>query len=491
VENFARRGRLLVPALLASLLGVLPCAGARLPAEFRPAPLRLRSIGLVVAIDYPSERLAGTATLEIENWTDDPVAEASLLLNRLMRFDAIRSSAGEPLSFSQQIVTFVDSPMQQVNQATIHLATALPPGGRATTVVAYSGYLVGYTETGSLYIRDRIDPEFTILRVDAYAFPVVGVPSRVANRSVPEVAFPFDVAVTVPSDLTVASGGELLAKTTAGLFTTWAYRSASPAPFLNLAIAKYVIFQEEGVRVFAFPRDESGARRVLAAARGAIALFTRSFGPTLARPAFAVIEIPEDFGSQASIAGGIIQTADAFRNASELRQLYHEISHFWNSPDSDHPSPRWNEGLASYLERRAARELDGRDEVDANAFARAERLLTLAKENPRLQSVPLASYGKEGMTDFSYSVGAILFYLLDRVVGPAKFDELIGSYYQKNKTFGAGSAEFLREATVLGGPRAAAVLHDWFETVRWYERLCAGESITHMAESYSGVAPDS
>jgi hypothetical protein len=475
-------GHPLAPALLAFLLCVLPLPGAGAEAS-RPLPLRLRSIGLVVAIDYPNESLSGTATLEIENWTEQPVAEASLLLNRLMRFDAIRLPGGAALSFQQEIVAFTDLPKEQVNRAAIRLATPLAPGGRATLVVSYSGYLVGYTETGSLYIQDRIDPEFTILRADAYAFPVVGVPSWEANRSVPEVSFPFDVAVTVPGDLTVASGGEPVARTTTGPSTTWRYRSASPAPFLNVAIAKYVILEKDGIRVFAFPKDEAGGKSVLLAARRAIDLFTRSFGPTTPPPAFAVIEIPEGWGSQASLAGGIIQTADAFRNASELRQLYHEISHFWNPPDTDLPSPRWNEGLASYLERRATRDLDGKDDIDASASARAERLLALARENPKLRSVPLASYGKERMTDFSYSVGGILFWLLDRAVGPAKFDEIIASYYKNHKTSGAGSAEFLREATALGGPPAAAVLHDWFVTARWYELLSSGESLAEIAAS--------
>ena len=474
-----------VPAILACLLSVLALQDARAEGAPRPAPLRLRSIGLAVAIDYPNEKLAGTATLEIENWTEEPAAAVSLLLNRLMRFDAIGLPGGAALPFSQEIVAFTDSPKEQVNRASIRLSKELAPGGRATLVVSYSGYLVGYTETGSLYIQDRIDPEFTILRADAYAFPVVGVPSWKANRSVPPVDFSFDVAATVPNELTVASGGTLVEKRTAAAATTWKYRSASPAPFLNVAVAKYAILGKDGIRVFAFPQDEAGGKSVLAAARRAIELFTRSFGPTTPPPAFAVIEIPEGWGSQASLAGGIIQTADAFREASQLRQLYHEISHFWNPPDTDLPSARWNEGLASYLERRAARDLDGRDEIDASASARAERLLSLAPENPRLRSVPLAAYGKEAMTDFSYSVGAILFGLLDRALGPARFDALIGGYYQKHRTSGAGSAEFLREAKALGGPQAAAILHDWFETVRWYERLSAGESLAEIAASYS------
>lgn len=481
IRRLARTMPLLLP------LSLLLQAG---PADSAPgsSALRLRSIRLSVAIDYPNQKLTGTARLEVENGTDQPASEASFLLNRLQRFDSIRTAAGQALAFSQEIVVFSDSPKQQVNRAALRLPSPLAPGGRLWLEISYSGYLVGYTETGSLYIQDRIDPEFTILRADAYAFPVAGVPSWEANRSLPPTDFPFEVAVTVPNQLTVASGGELVGKSTSGASTTWSYRSASAAPFLNVAIAKYMLLEEEGIRVFAFPQDEAGGRNVLSASKRAIALFTRCFGPTARPPRFAVIEIPEGWGSQASLVGGIIQTADAFRDASELRQLYHEISHFWNPPDTDAPSPRWNEGLASYLERRAARDLDGWNQLDENAAARGERLLARAGETPKLATVPLAAYGKERMTDLSYSVGALLFYFLDRALGPAKFNEIVGGFYQKHKTTGAGSEEFVQEAKALGGPRATAVLRDWYETTRWYQRLSSGESIAQMAEAYAGIA---
>lgn len=45
-----------------------------------------------------------------------------------------------------------------------------------------------------------------------------------------------------------------------------------------------------------------------------MALLAKWFGPIDADPQLTVIEIPEDWGSQASVASGIIQTADAFRD---------------------------------------------------------------------------------------------------------------------------------------------------------------------------------
>lgn len=71
----------------------------------------------------------------------------------------------------------------------------------------YEGRLVGHTATGSLYIRDKVDSAFTILREDGFAFAALDVPSRSGNRSLGLPSFLFSVTVTVPVGQVVATGG--------------------------------------------------------------------------------------------------------------------------------------------------------------------------------------------------------------------------------------------------------------------------------------------
>lgn len=265
--------------------------------------------------------------------------------------------------------------------------------------------------------------------------------------------------------------------------TTWHYRSAA-APFLNVAIAKYDVTERDGIRMYAFPADREGAARVLDRAQRAVALFRSWFGPTAAPARFAVIEIPADFGSQASIAGGIIQTAATFRDPDALIELYHEISHFWNPRDLDSRSPRINEGLAMYLQLRAAQEIDGRTDLDARLTRRIGRVLEDAPKEPRLATTPMADYGKEKMTDWSYSVGQLMFGLLEKSVGPEHFREFVGGFYQKSRETGATTADFIAFAGARGGRPAQRVLADWLTSTRWLERLKSGETLDVMAKGY-------
>src|SRR3972149_6477562 len=62
-----------------------------------------------------------------------------------------------------------------------------------------------------------------------------------------------------------------------------------------------------------------------------------------------------------------IQSAAAFKDPEQHREVYHEISHLWNVPPTDRPSPRWNEGQASFLEYLVTQEVTGKPIVDARA----------------------------------------------------------------------------------------------------------------------------
>lgn len=443
--------------------------------------LLLTTLSLDLRVDYARATLGGTATLEVRNTANHAVGAVPLLLNRLMNVSRVATADGRALRFTQRTVQFVDDSALQVNAITVR--SAIGRGRTLAIVVHYAGVLVGYTETGSLYIKDHVSPEFTIIREDAYAFPVLGVPSRAANRSAPREPFGFAARITVPREQVVAMGGERTEVAQRDSTVVWSYRASGPVAFLNIAIAPYDTLQVAGARLFYFPADSAGARIVGESVTHALARFQQWYGPLGRVPRLTIMEIPEGYGSQASLTAGILQTADAFRDRSQLRQLYHELSHLWNVADGEHPSPRWNEGLASFLERRVAAELDGQTDWHG-VLERISRRINDACARPvACDRVPFADYGRAGITDLSYSVGAVMFYTLYSVLGATDFDRAYRDYYQRFRDSSATSADLV--ATFHGvNPAADKIFEDWFFTTRWYARMRAGESVEQMVETY-------
>jgi hypothetical protein len=443
----------------------------------------LTRLALDLRVDYERGAIGGTATLQVRNVSGRAGGPIPLLLNRLMIVSRVVGAAGEAIPFEQRVVMFRDDSARQVNAIVLAPGRPILPGDSLSVTVHYGGILVGYTETGSLYVRDRVNCDFTILREDAYAFPVLGVPDWSVNRAAPREPFEYVTRVTVPAGLVVAMGGDPDPPTREDSLVTWSTHSAAPVPFLNIAIAPYRVLERGDARIFYFPADSDGAQLVQGAVAGAVQRYTRWYGPLGHEPRLVVMEIPEGFGSQASLTAGILQTADAFRNRAELRQLYHELSHLWNVPDLDRPSPRWNEGLASFLQWRMAAELDGWADWDARLAQTVQSLLRQCAAPVRCDSVPLVEYGRAGLTDRSYSVGLLLFYVLSRAMGAEAFDRSYRTFFQRYRDRGATSADLAAVFRAVS-PRSDRIFADWLFTSRWHARLAAGEPLAQIVAAY-------
>jgi len=452
-------------------LAAPPSLTARPPDDFGLAMTRLE---LHLDLDYRDGSLSGWASYEITNLSAEPVAEVPFNVGRLMTVGSARGPGGNALGFTQDVSVFEDSPKRQVNHVVVSLPAALEPGSSVTLRLEYGGYLVGYTETGSLYIQDEVDESFSILRTDAFAWPVLGTLSTRVNRTAPRPDFPYEAHITVPQRYTVASGGRLVERSTEDGRTTFVYESVAPVPFLNLPVAEYAVISRSGVRVYYFPADSVGAGRILQSATEGLALLEEWFGPLGVDPELAIMEIPEMWGSQASLTGGIIQTADAFREPGRAYALYHELTHLWNAPDLDRPSARWNEGLATFLSRRMAVELDGWEGMDDAVTGISERLIGAASMTPEIATVPFIRYGEAGLTDLSYRVGFLMFYALHRALGAERFDAALGGYYQDNRLRGVTFEGLLDHLQAHSARDLSPFFRDWVYTTGWHEQLRAG-----------------
>jgi hypothetical protein len=440
-----------------------------------PLP-QLTGLKLEFGVDYETGRIAGMATLTVHNTSSASLPRVPLVLNRLMAVGGVRDGAGRDLTFGQRVVVYEDVPRFQINAIEVELAEPLLPGKSTRLAVAYDGQLVGYTEVGMRYTKDHVSRDFTILREDVLAFPVVGVPSMRASRAAPRGEFDYEVVATVPEDLVVATGGELVVRLAHDGLATWHYRSRDPAPFVAVTIAPYRIAEADGVRIFHFADDGDGAAMVLGASRRAVAQYGEIFGP-LDRPlVLSVMQVPEGWGSQASLSGGILQEAGAFRDRAQLVEVYHELSHLWNARDLDAPSPRWNEGLAMFLQGRMARELDGWEGEAAELQRTAQRLTARCGPDQPCGRIPMRKYGHERMTDLSYSVGRLMFAALYDALGEAAFDRALRLHFQAHQAAGTTTDDLVRAFVDVGGQSARRIFDDWLESTAWVDRLRQGPS---------------
>lgn len=440
---------------------------------------------LDLRVDFGAEVLEGTARLTVRNFGDQPATWVPLLLYRLMDVRAARDAGGRTLAFEQEVVRFEDQSKLQVTAVRVRLAETLGPGATTTVEVEYGGHLLGYAETGMRYVRDRIDPAFTLVRDDAHAFPTVGVPSRRVNRSAPMERYDYVARITVPDSLFVANGGRLVSTHRADGTATFEYRSLRPSWRMDFAIGRYGVLERPPLRVLHFVEDSAGAAAVVRAADACVSLFTEWFGPLQDHPGLTLLEIPDGWGSQLDVTT-VIQSAAAFRDSTRHNEVYHELAHLWQPETLDRPSPRWNEGLASFLEMLAVERLEGRSVVDRRADQLITWLQGAAAANARWREVPMTDYGKEGLTDLSYSVGAIFFDLLLRTVGEQAFMGALGTYYRTYAASGATTADLEAVFAAASDVDVGPLFHDWVYGTGWYEALGDAAGIQDLTRRYAG-----
>ncbi|MEK7401781.1 MAG: hypothetical protein AABZ80_05400 [Gemmatimonadota bacterium] len=428
--------------------------------------LRPTSYMLDLTVDHAKRELRGSATIVVRNVSTAPVRDASFLLYRLMRVSAVADSAGTPLAFRASIVEFEDHATLHVRHVVVRLRSPLAPGGSATVRLDYAGPLAGYTETGMLYIRDRVDTAFSIVREDANAYPTVRVPSHAVNGRSGLPAYDYHARIRVPTGYTVANGGRLVSASTADGWTTFEFTNVKPAWRMDFAVARFNVRAQGGLRVYSLPEDSAGAVRVLDAMSRTLALYTRWFGPLRGSADFALIEIPDGWGSQADVSS-VLQTAAVFRDPRRQYELYHELSHLWNVPFADVPSPRWNEGLATFLEDITIDSLEGRMTTDKAADQTVLRLRDEVRARPTLGTVAPVDYGRERMTGSAYTVPSVMFYVMYRLMGHDAFTRLIAEYYRQYGASGATTRDFASLASKLSPVPLDRLFDEWMFSARW------------------------
>jgi len=446
--------------------------------------LKTINYDLDVHVDYENKKIISTCGMTVINRTDEESKIIPLLLYRLMKVSSIKEENGNPLVYSQRVLSFEDWEIYQANYIEVVPAKPLLKGDSCKLIIEYEGYLLGYTETGMNYVRDKIDAEFTILRPDCKAYPELGYPSEKINRAAGfSPSFNYTIKIHVPDSLVAVNGGALISKKTKDGYSTYTYQNTKLAWRIDIAIGKYKILETPLLKIYYLEQDSAGAQTVFKYARRTLKLYSEWWGKLKESKTFSVIEIPGGYGSQADETC-ILQTADAFNDSTQMRQLYHEISHLWNVKSNDQYYPRWNEGLATFIEYLTIEKLENRPYLD---YVTDWFLKQVRKEiggGGKLNETPLIDFGKMGIQSHSYSVGMIMFRVLYQIMGESDFNKCISSYYSDYYRKGGTTDEFVATAKKVSAINLSKFFDDWIYSTKYTELIKTELTINEMSKLY-------
>ena len=432
-----------------------------------------------IKIDYQKKKLFAVNELTILNDTDCEITSFPFILYRLLEVNSV-SIDGISVPFHQEIKSFRDFDIFQVNTIAVKPANPVLSGDSIKIRIDYEGTLLGYAETGLSYIKDRIDPAFTIIRPDCLPYPVLGKPQFSTLKSIHTQSFHYQLKAGVPDSLFVVNGGLLVEQNTVDNYTTFTYKSLKQTSQIVAAIADYQKLTTGKVATYYFRKDSVQAKKVHGVLLRTAELYTEWWGPLRSQNRFSLIEIPENYGSQAT-ESYIIQTASAFNSQNQLRQLYHEVSHLWNVKATDKYPSRWNEGLATFIEFLAIEKLEGRNVL----YDEVEHFFMIVKSDAKYGEVAFIDFGKDSVTDRSYPVGFIFFYLLYEILGEEVFNETIKSFYQEYYLSGATTDDFVRHTQSITDKNLDQLFTDWIYTTNYHDNMKTVTSVAELVKRYS------
>lgn len=313
---------------------------------------------------------------------------------------------------------------------------AIPPFCESLEI-KYSLVLSG--QTGSYpYVREKITPEFSLLRQETFCYPMFY--DNWDEYWKPDFR-PCDVNLEVP----------------AGYDAVTAYDQA--AGFFSCAIAPYVKTSFSfGDIYFLASTGEETKQMVEETMAAAQCFMNTSFGARRINPDLKFAVIPDGLGSFAR-PDAIFIVESTFKDKQSLNQIIHEFIHLgWDVEAKTAEVQRcrfFDEAFTCYFEKRVMEFL-----IPDYAIRHRERLeADLSKH----KAVSISKYGEMGLSDLSYTIGALCLQELCEALGQEKFDAATKVFLEKFRETGADFEDFCDTYKSQGGTENEEKLTSFFK----------------------------
>lgn len=441
---------------------------------------RVSFYSLEFTIDPEKGVFSSKGEITFINETDEKFVKIPFLLYHDLKIKTIKDTKGNELIYKQEIVPVQDEEKYKVNYIVVKLPKALVKDNSYTIYIEYSGSLNGYTEIMQ-YVKDSININFSILREDCFAYPILAYPDGEHHKIIIYDKFNYKLDIIVPNKYTVGCGGVLQnikdeenkkKFTYISKFSTWRF---------DITISEYDLFDdsEMNLKIFAFAKDKSFSETKLKEEiKRAYNYFTSIFGDYPDGSYYTIIEIPEGYGSQ-SADNYIMMEEHAFNDNSRLTHLYHEIGHAWNSnaKPSIQRTRFFDEAFACYFEALAIREFYG-DEAYKNRMELYKKSFIKYVERDKINySTPISNYGKFDIGYNSYSKGPWVLYTLHKIVGDQNFFIIIKEFLNRFKNKNVDFKDFQLLSEEISNINLDKFFNEWIYGIESSKCLCEKTNI--------------
>lgn len=451
------------PETAAMVSPILTTEDAKDPSTFaQPEVARVTHIALNLALDFDTQSVAGSATLDIQAADD---ADTVILDSNGLEISEITDEGGAPLAFT------VGDPVEgKGSPVTVSI------GDKRQITVVYSArnaealqWLTPAQTAGGdhPYLLSQGQP--TLNR------------TWIPTQDSPGIRQTWEARIVAPQPLTVVMSGLVMDEPVAAGDgkRAFSFKMDKPvAPYLIAIAAGDIVFKELGPRsgVWTEPVMLERAANELTDTEKMIDAAEKLYGP-YRWGRYDMIVLPPSFpygGMENPVMTFLTPTFIA-GDKSLTGLVAHELAHSWsgNLVTNANWADSWlNEGTTSYFENRIIEELYGARRAGQEAalsFAEMEKALAeegITSPITQLHLPPDLALPDGGASGIIYDKGAVFLHTVETIVGREKFDAWLESWFDRHAFQPATSAMFLadiRENLVKGDAalEAKLMLDEW------------------------------
>jgi aminopeptidase N len=394
----------------------------------RPEIARVTHVALDLNADFEARRMSGTATLDIQA---APGAREIILDSKGLEIQAITGPRGAALPF-----TLGEGDAARGQPLTVRIGTA-------------RRIAIRYRSGPDAPALQWLTPEQTAGKRHPY---LLSQGQAILNRSwiptqdSPGIRQTWEARITAPTPLTVVMSGERL--TPNGVAAgpgrrAFRFRMTHPvAPYLIAIAAGDITFRSLGRRtgVWTEPAMIDRAAAELVDTERMVEAAERLYGP-YRWGRYDVIVLPPSFpyGGMENPTLTFLTPTFIAGDRSLVGLVAHELAHSWsgNLVTNATWSDSWlNEGFTSYFENRIMEAVYGRARAGQEASLSWDDmqagLRELGPTSPSTALHNVADGPDGGSSGIVYDKGAIFLRTIERIVGRARFDAWLRSYFDRH-----------------------------------------------------------
>jgi hypothetical protein len=283
----------------------------------------------------------------------------------------------------------------------------------------------------------------------------------------------YNLHLTVPEDMVVATSGSMISETDNGDGTQTLHCVSGPMRDFNVVLSRDFVVKsttvgQTTVHSYYLPMEEAAGERVLQYVSDALRTYNERFGLY----PFAEFDAVETPITAAGIEyPGLIVVAQRFYQEGQEGGFFefataHEVAHQWwySMVGSDQVDEPWlDEALTNYSTLIYVEEVHGQQgaqSVLADYFEGPYQQV-VEKGRDAVVAQPVAAFSEEDYGPIVYSKGPLFFHALRQEVGDETYFAIMREYLRQHKYKIATPESFLRVAESVSGRDLDAIYKQW------------------------------